>query len=112
MRKFFFLIGRDDQFSSGLDLVKSFLIEFDGGENFEGSKYVVELPEGLELQGYNGLHEIAHRILLGEAMLDSWCLDGVYTVLLESTAPGLRSWEGDDDWVHIPSDPSKLYALI
>ena len=117
MRSFIFLIGRDDEFSSGWHLIQSSLrtagwtIGTVGAYYAGGSKYTVELPADLKLQGYNSLHEIAYSILLGEAMKDSWCLDDVFDVLLESTGTELRRWEGGDEWTPVPSD-AEMDALV
>lgn len=112
MRRFIFLIGRDDEFSNGWHLIQSSLrtAGWTIGDG-EGSKYTVELPADLKLQGYNSLHEIAYTILLGEAMKDSWCLDDVFDVLLESTGGELRVWEGGDEWTPVPSD-AEMDALV
>ena len=116
MRRFIFLIGHDDEFSNGWHLIQSSLrtagwaigdLDLDCG----ASKYAVELPADLKLQGYNNLHEIAYSILLGEAMKDSWCLDDVFDVLLESTGGELRVWEGGDEWTPVPSD-AEMDALV
>ena len=113
MRRFIFLIGRDDEFSNGWHLIQSSLrtAGWTIGPNGGGSKYAVELPADLKLQGYDNLHEIAYSILLGEAMKDSWCLDDVFDVLLESTDGELRVWVDGLEWTPVPSD-AELDALV
>ena len=86
MKRFIYLIGTMDDFSSPEDLKQEYFDDPAGAspDRRNMSVYPVSLDEACKVQGYDSLQEIAIMIARGEAMTNDWCLDDTVSILLEA----------------------------
>lgn len=86
MRKFIYLIGTMDDFSSPEDLKQEYFDDPRGekSDRRNMSVYPVVLSEACIVEGYRSIAEIAEMIARGEAFSSDWCMDDTFSVLLEA----------------------------
>lgn len=86
MKRFIYLIGTTDDFSSPEDLKQEYFDDPHGEkpDRRNMSVYPVVLSEACAVEGYRSIAEIAEMIARGEAFSSDWCMDDTVSVLLEA----------------------------
>ena len=86
MKRFIYLIGTMDDFSSPEDLKQEYFDDPVGMEpdRRNMSVYPVVLSETCAVEGYRSIAEIAEMIARGEAFSSDWCMDDTFSILLEA----------------------------